>query len=664
MRTREGYDIYNFMVTGDRSGTLSTTGSCGHLVIGRTDMADGQMYQGDRPVTPDGKAHTLPVQGANCGGGPAQVLIDDGSGRNMPAGLSQDPIAETGLLSGSLFAGIGGFDLGLKAAGVKTVWMVEWDKHCQSVLRYRWPEAKIYGDIREVGNTPFPNEETTDGQGEEAGGNDLHADGWGEGEDRLPAGGPQLGEGHSTGPEYDRPDGDFQSGEGGSGEGVGRDEPDDYRERSGERDDGRGEDSDILGGVGDGGVERQEPDDDFWYGQFDVDDPGCAELGSDESLNGEGPADAEKEQKPRQALEPVHIISGGFPCQDYSVAGLRGGLVGDRGALWWEMLRIVADIRPTWVVGENVPGLLSSNGGRDFLSIITSLVQCGYGVTWAVLDSQHFGVAQRRRRLFIVGHSGGQPRPEVLALGEGMFWHPAPGENEGEDSSESSDASPGGALNVGCLSPGGSGGGHSAVYDGTGPTRSVTVAGREYVMRPEDDTGTLQCGSMGQWAVAPGVLRTRNLSDEEKGDVWFADKPGALNTFSGSEGNQFDAIVEMEEKDEDIYEGPHIVDMGAGKGSANVSEDQSPTPSTGDSHAVFGGNDGPAYPVPRKLTPKECERLQGWPDTWTKWGINPAGEKVEMSDGARYKMCGNGITANVAAWIARRIVEVDRRDRG
>ena len=122
----------------------------------------------------------------------------------------------------------------------------------------------------------------------------------------------------------------------------------------------------------------------------------------------------------------VDVLTGGFPCTDYSVAGKRAGLAGDRGALWWQLHRIAAECRPTWIVGENVPGLLSSNNGDDFRTIVDSLVQLGYGVTWAVLDSQYFGVAQQRRRVFIVGHSGGTPRPEILALSEGLFGYPAP----------------------------------------------------------------------------------------------------------------------------------------------------------------------------------------------------------------------------------------------
>ena len=128
-----------------------------------------------------------------------------------------------------------------------------------------------------------------------------------------------------------------------------------------------------------------------------------------------------------KSAKSIDVICGGFPCQDYSDAGRRSGLAGDRGALWWEMHRVIAECRPTWVIAENVPGIITSRGGRDFLEIVRSLVQLGYGVTWATLDSQYFGVPQRRRRLFIVGHSGGVARPEILALSEGLFGHSAPG---------------------------------------------------------------------------------------------------------------------------------------------------------------------------------------------------------------------------------------------
>lgn len=103
---------------------------------------------------------------------------------------------------------------------------------------------------------------------------------------------------------------------------------------------------------------------------------------------------------------PVDLIVGGTPCQDFSVAGQRAGMAGSRGALSWEFVRLLERIQPRWVVWENVPGVLSSNGGRDFAAFIGELSRCGYGLAWRVLDARYFGVPQRRRRVFLVGYFG------------------------------------------------------------------------------------------------------------------------------------------------------------------------------------------------------------------------------------------------------------------
>lgn len=275
--------------------------------------------------------------------------------------------------------------------------------------------------------------------------------------------------------------------------------------------------------------------------------------------------------------ESVDVICGGFPCQDYSVAGKRGGLAGDRGALWWEMHRIITECRPTWVIGENVAGILSSNGGRDFRTIIHSLVQIGYGVCWTLLDSQYFGVAQRRRRLFIVGHCGGVPRPEVLALSEGLFGHPAPSREAGE--TDSSRVVP--SLNA-------SGAGTSRT--GFNGERGFTVYDRH------DQSG-----------------RVKDLSD------------GPATTLSAKSDNGCDLPMVL---------------------STSWAEGHQP-------------NYVQAKQGPRRLTPVECERLQGFPDGWTEFYAD--GSRV--ADGPRYRMMGNAVTVNVAEWIGRRIMRAEKQDR-
>ncbi len=133
-------------------------------------------------------------------------------------------------------------------------------------------------------------------------------------------------------------------------------------------------------------------------------------------------------------LNPVDVIVGGFPCQDVSVAGKRAGLAGERTGLFYDAARILQELRPRWFVIENVPGLLSSNRGRDFAEVLRVLmVECGYGVAWRVLNSQFFGVAQRRRRVFIVGYLGAPCPAEILFEPEGRCGDSETGEEESAD---------------------------------------------------------------------------------------------------------------------------------------------------------------------------------------------------------------------------------------
>jgi DNA (cytosine-5)-methyltransferase 1 len=407
---------------------------------------------------------------------------------------------------GSLFSGVGGFDLGLERAGMECAWTVEYDKQARSVLRKHWPDVPHYEDVHDVG---FPR--------------------------KL------------------------------------------VRERN-----HRGDCE-----VSTGGRKRELP------------------RGS----RGHGPTDT-------QNIQPVDLICGGFPCQDYSVAGKRGGLAGDRGALWWQMHRIIAECRPQWVVGENVPGLLSSNGGRDFLTIVASLVELGYGVAWATLDSKYFGVAQRRRRLFIVGHSGGIPRPEILALSEGLRGHPAPSRDAGKIAS---------ALPA-------SGAGTSRTGNERTEAEFVVISGGQTNREiTHDHAPTLNTNRDG----APVAFNTTqvthptNRSNPQPGDP--------CHTLAA--GDHAPAIAFATQQ------------TPKGFSSETVPTLQVPSRSGGGQpHAVLSS-------VPRRLTPVECERLQGFPDGWTSEGVTDEGKAVEIADGPRYRTMGNAVTVDVIEWIGRRIME-------
>jgi DNA (cytosine-5)-methyltransferase 1 len=119
------------------------------------------------------------------------------------------------------------------------------------------------------------------------------------------------------------------------------------------------------------------------------------------------------------------IIAAGWPCQGNSVAGRRGGMADPRSGLWPHVVRLLAETGTAWFLGENVPGLLSVNDGEDFATVLDSLADLGMGVCWRVLDAQHFGVPQRRARVFIVGHLGDPAGPvQVLLEPEGSSGDP------------------------------------------------------------------------------------------------------------------------------------------------------------------------------------------------------------------------------------------------
>jgi DNA (cytosine-5)-methyltransferase 1 len=141
------------------------------------------------------------------------------------------------------------------------------------------------------------------------------------------------------------------------------------------------------------------------------------------------------EQLRAAGFEPTDgIITGGFPCQDLSVAGKRAGLDGARSGLFWEICRLLDETRSQEFILENVPGLLSSNNGRDMATVINALVERGYRIAWRVLDAQHFGVPQRRRRVFIVGSLGdnGRAPQEILAIAEGRAGYLAKSQQKGK----------------------------------------------------------------------------------------------------------------------------------------------------------------------------------------------------------------------------------------
>ena len=186
------------------------------------------------------------------------------------------------------------------------------------------------------------------------------------------------------------------------------------------------------------------------------------------------------------------IITGGFPCQDLSVAGRRQGLAGERSGLFWHIIRLVDELHPRWIVLENVPGLLSSEGGRDMGIVLGALGDSGYGVAYRVLDAQHFGVPQRRRRVFIVagrraGAADSRGPVQVLLEPEGSAGNPAKGRTAGQEPAGTAGNSFAGRRIVNALTRDGLGGG--------GPDDNLAQAGHLIPQQPSTFAGRSWAGS-------------------------------------------------------------------------------------------------------------------------------------------------------------------------
>ena len=293
------------------------------------------------------------------------------------------------------------------------------------------------------------------------------------------------------------------------------------------------------------------------------------------------PGAAERDGGEREHAAPrIDLVYGGFPCQDLSVAGKRAGLGGERSGLWFEFHRVLRELRPRWAVIENVPGLLSSNDGRDFGVILDGLDELGFDVAWAILDAQHFGVPQRRRRVFIVAGPGRRAVEQVFALCESCGGHPETGRAEGERLAD-----------------------------------SLTVGANQYSGFPGEPV-----------EIATTVTSRYSWKQSPRGDG--SDNLVVANTLKANTGHAHGFDLETY-----IPETAYAIAAREAKG-VSLLESQT-------NYIARGGV--------RRLTPLECERLQGFPDGWTDG----------LADSHRYKQMGNAVCVPVAEWIGHRLVAVD-----
>jgi len=397
----------------------------------------------------------------------------------------------------------------------------------------------------------------------------------------------------------------------------------------------------------------------------------------------------------------VDVLCGGTPCQSFSVAGLRQGLADPRGNLMLTFGAIAARYRPRWLVWENVPGVLSSNGGRDFGAFLGMLGQLGYGVAYRVLDAQHvrtrrfpWAVPQRRRRVFVVGYFGDWRRAAaVLFDRESLSGHPAPrreagpsvaaltacgvgtcGADDNQGQAGHLIASTGQTSH--CLNAGGMGPqdyetetlvthslrgeGFDASEDGTGrgtPLVPICFSSKDHGADALNDLSpTLRAGghdgSHANAGVPPAIafsIMPMNSGKDFKGrETDIAQPVMAAGPAGGNQGGDYVVQLAIPIQEVGKRTGVSTTDVRAGLG---IGEDGDPmfTMQAGAQHGVGFGS------AVRRLTPRECERLQGFPDDYTliPW------RRGMSSDGPRYKALGNSMAVPVMAWIGRRIEAVE-----
>lgn len=334
----------------------------------------------------------------------------------------------------------------------------------------------------------------------------------------------------------------------------------------------------------------------------------------------------------------IDLLVGGTPCQDFSVAGLRAGLAGKRGSLAVEFCRILIEKRPRWFVWENVPGALSSYSNdpeqkdaetSDFAQILAGFSECGYSLSWRVLDAQFYGVPQRRRRIFVVGHIGDDWRPSAAVLFEPnrMPGHHKKGRKKRQSIAGTIDARV-------------KGGGFPG-SDGAMNGHVIPVAGSLTAMSKGRQPGINEA--------AAGQIIPVGYFEPRIPCWWDGSQTAATLDRVLSKGqtmpekNRFPAVLFWS-----------VMPQNSGKDyKARIVEVAQPLMRGCGS---FKGNQGGDIIQEgirvRRLTPLECERLQGFPDYYT--AIPGA------SDTARYQALGNSMAVPVMAWLGKRIDIVDK----
>lgn len=317
------------------------------------------------------------------------------------------------------------------------------------------------------------------------------------------------------------------------------------------------------------------------------------------------------------------VLIGGTPCQSFSVAGLRGGLTDHRGNLALAFMALVDVLRPRWILWENVPGVLSSNGGRDFGSILGALGKLGYGFAYRILDAQYAGLAQRRKRVFLVGYSGDWRRPAAALFEPESLRRDSPPRHGS------------GAGVAGAVGTGASSGGGWRVGADEAAANQIVSAVRGW---PAEVSPTLTAD------VAKYQGINNQHLDSQDGGLFV---PCVSASLEATNGHRYTPAHETFVAHTLRGNGHDASEDGTGRGVPLV-------PTTFESRYYA---DRERMGV-RRLSCTEMERLQGFPDGYT--AIPYRGKPADQCpDGPRAKALGNSMATNVIRWICERIEIVD-----
>ena len=406
----------------------------------------------------------------------------------------------------------------------------------------------------------------------------------------------------------------------------------------------------------------------------------------------------------------IDIVVGGSPCQSFSIAGLRKGLEDPRGNLMLEYIRVVSTIRPTYFVWENVPGVLSSNQGRDFGTLLQAMEKLGYNMCWRTLDSKNFGVPQRRRRVFLIGSTRNGKHPfKILFEPKSLQRNHTKSKETRKDNTTKTTASTQEHDRIILLNPAQPNNPPKATHHapsliarmGTGGNQvplivqpnatmgeKVTVADETFAHSSYSNYaqsnigGTLKANggdclggetlvtekSIGKHDKKQSVIMLQN-NQNDAGILEDAKTSYTLTAAMGEGGGHVPMIVfpNLQKNTGTLMasDAEYKLDHQTVVSEKLIVEKQyASTLCARDSKGVASDSFGHNYQQlvntktkVRRLTPIECERLQGFPDNWTQisWkGKEPKNCPVSH----RYKCLGNSMTTNVMRWIGERIAGV------